>query len=514
MVASKLGFHPDDPGHPTVIHALDAAANDAPGRTALICRERSLTYAEYRRAAAGLAHRLQAAGAKGSRVCVVIPNSIETPVAGLGAFAAGAQLAQINPAFTSREAVPLMRDTAPAAVVTVPSHAERVRADAAAAGVPEVIVLGEGDDRLEVWAADASLDLPRPLPSPDDPSIIFFTGGTTGIPKGADHLHRSTIAHASISLAIYPLEFGAERIVNVAPMFHIWGFMQTVVNPIYTGQTIVLEPAFHAADTLTALSKNRATVFAGGPPAMYVGLLAHEDFPQTDLSSLKYCLAGGAPCSAELHRRWEAATGCPILEGIGMSEGAPTCSTPAFGVRKVGSTGPIVPGTEMEIVDVETGTQVLPPGERGEVRCRGPQFMRCYRNRPDETAQAMRDGWLYTGDIGYLDEDGYLFVVDRKKEMILVGGFNVYPREIDEVLTSHPSVMEAAAVGVPDDFRGETVKACIAPLPGKSLTEDEVLDWCRERLVKYKVPTIVEFFESLPKTGPGKIDKLVLRGLR
>ncbi len=304
------------------------------------------------------------------------------------------------------------------------------------------------------------------------------------------------------------------RFLNVAPLFHVWGYYYSLVNPIYLGATLVLVPAYKPAVLLAEFERHRITVFAGGPPVFYVGLRANENFKRTDFSSLRYCLSGGAPCSEELVRAWERETGCALLEGIGMSEGAPIALNPIAGPRKVLSVGVPPPATDVEIVDLESGARVLPLGERGEIRVRGPQFVSGYRNRPDETATAFRDAWLHTGDIGMFDDDGFLFVVDRKKEMILVGGYNVYPREIDEVLAAHPAVLEVATVGVPDEFSGEAVKAFIALKPGATAAAEELDAWCRERLVKYKVPKSFELVVALPKSSVGKIDKLKLKGKR
>jgi long-chain acyl-CoA synthetase len=262
---------------------------------------------------------------------------------------------------------------------------------------------------------------------------------------------------------------------------------------------------------LDAFVRHKITIFAGGPPAMYVGLRANENYRKTDFSHLHWCLSGGAPCSEELLRAWEKETGTALLEGIGMSEGAPFASSPMHGPRKIRSVGVIPPETVVEVVDLDTGTKVLPTGQPGEIRVRGPQFIGAYRNRPEESAKTFRDGWLYTGDIGYFDEDEYLFIVDRKKEMILVGGYNVYPREIDEVLHLHPAILEAATVGVPDSFSGEAVKAFVSLRPGATLAREALEAYCAERLVKYKRPKHIEFLDALPKTGVGKINKLALK---
>jgi long-chain acyl-CoA synthetase len=311
------------------------------------------------------------------------------------------------------------------------------------------------------------------------------------------------------------IDFGAERILTVAPMFHIWGHHFANIAPLYARATLFMLPRYKPDAVLEQFARHAVTVFAGGPPTIYIGLLASPRCDATDFSALKFCLGGGAPFPEDVLREWERRTDRPLLENSGMSEGAPLSGNPTDGQRKLMSVGVVPPETEIDIVDIETGTEVLAAFEHGEVRVRGPQFTRRYRNRPEETAAAIRDGWLYTGDIGYLDDDGFLFLVDRKKETVLVGGYSVYPREIDEVLYGHPAVREAAAVGIPNAFKGEVVKAFVAIKPGPNkVTEKELIDYCAERLVGYKVPVAIEFLDALPKTGPVKIDKLALRGLR
>jgi long-chain acyl-CoA synthetase len=311
------------------------------------------------------------------------------------------------------------------------------------------------------------------------------------------------------------MEFDTERILTVAPIFHIWGHHFANIAPLYLRATLIMLPQYRPEAVLRQFERHSITVFAGGPPTIYIGLLARAECDTTDFSALKYSMGGGAPFPSELLGEWERRTGCVFLENSGMSEGAPLSGNPSHGTRKRLSAGAIPPETEMDIVDIDTGTKILAPFARGEVRVRGPQFTSGYRNRPEETANAIRAGWLYTGDIGYLDDDGYLFLVDRKKEMVLVGGFSVYPREIDEVLYGHPEVLEAAAVGLPDDFKGEVVKAFVAVVPGGGgVGEKELIAWCAERLVEYKVPVAIEILDALPKTGPGKIDKLALKGQR
>jgi long-chain acyl-CoA synthetase len=308
--------------------------------------------------------------------------------------------------------------------------------------------------------------------------------------------------------------YDCEVSLSVAPMFHIFGHHHGVIHPLYVGSTHVLVRQYKPDIVLQQLSRYKVSLFAGGPATVYVGLLAAEAMKTTDLSHLKVCCAGGSACSEDLLVRWEKTTGCAISEGIGMSEGAPYANNPATGIRKVLSVGVAPPLTEIEIMDLETGTRVMPRYERGEIRVRGPQMIESYRNRPEETAQTIRDGWIYTGDIGYFDDEDYLFVVDRKKEMIVSGGYNVYPREVDEVLNGHPDTLEVATVGIKDGFRGEIVKSFVVLKPGCNVSADALIDYCRERLVDYKVPRRIEFRDALPRTGPGKIDKLKLRGLR
>ena len=502
------------PDAPTVVHAFVDTVRRVPDRDAIICSGRRINYREYHSAVAGYAYHLAGRGVAGGRVALLMPNSIEVAVAAMAGMAARAQIAPLNANYPHKALVPLLADVDARVLVCTAETEELGRAVAAAVGVPHVDVFGAGGLAIENWTADQHAELPEPLPRPEEHSLLVFTGGTTGIPKGADHLHANTIAYARAQNTVWPLARDADIVLQVAPNFHVWGFSYAIVCPTYLGATLDYLPAYKPEMVLKHFAENKVSVFAGGPAALYVGLMANERFASTDFSNLRLCLAGGSPCSEALLARWEAETGCPILEGLGMTEGAPISCNPLDGTRKPGSVGPPVPRTEIDIVDLETGIQVLPQGEIGEVRVRGPQFIAGYHNRPVDTAQSFRGGWMHTGDIGRFDEDGYLYLVDRKKEMILVGGYNVYPREIDEVLQSHPAVMEAAAVGIPDEFRGETVKACIAFNPGAAASQEELLAYCRERLVKYKLPTVFEFHEELPKTGPGKIDKLKLKGER
>ena len=509
-----IELKPGLPDYPTIVHALAYAAESAPDRPAVICENQELSYLQLSHAVGGLARQLGNLGAAGGRIALFMGNGIETSVAGLGGMAARGQIAPFNPAYTDNEVIPLMRDCNPLVIVCNTQFEERAQALATKLDIPHVMVLGTGEQTIEEWSNNSAMTLPETMPQTGDKAAMFFTGGTTGIPKGAEHDHAMMSAFCRSTESLWSLDFDCERILSVAPMFHIWGHHFTNVMPIYLRATLVIVPKYKPELVLEQFERHSITVFAGGPPAIYMGLMGVPSIAQTDFSALKYCLSGGAACPGDLLRAWEEKTGCALLEGGGMSEGAPIACNPTEGMRKPTSIGITPPLTKLDIVDIETGTQVLNINERGELRAKGPQFTRSYRNQPEETENAVRDGWLYTGDIGYFDEDGFLFLVDRKKELIMVGGFNVYPREVDEVLHSHPAVHEAAAVGIPDDFLGEVVKACVSLKPGQKLNQDDLISYCGQQLVDYKVPKVVEILEELPKTGSAKIDKLKLRGLR
>ena len=501
---------PAYPKYPTILHALARAVDLRPDAPAIVCQDRELTFRTYAQAVAALAERFKAVRAvRGERIAFVINNSLEACVGLLAGMAAGAQVSPLNPNYTDVELETLLRDVEPRLLVCDAASVEKARILAVKLDIAHLIQLGPGALTLDelLFAPAAALQLPEQ----NDRSVLFFTGGTTGLPKGATHTHLSLMAYCVGTLALWPLSLDNERVLNVAPLFHVWGFCFTLVLPIYIRAFMDIVPAYRPALVLEEFQKRKITVFAGGPAALYLGLRANENFTKTDFSSLKICLTGGAPCPEELLRSWEAATGCALLEGWGMSEGAPINLSPLYGVRKIGSVGVAPPNTQVEVVDLITGEDVLPAGQRGEIRVRGPQFTTGYRNRPEETKQTIRNGWLYTGDIGVFDEEGYLFLVDRKKEMLIVGGYNVYPREIDELLFKHPAILEAATVGIPDDFSGEAVKAFVVLRNGASLTAEELQDYCRQSLVKYKVPSQVEFILALPRSGVGKIDKLALK---
>ncbi len=490
---------------------LAAAAEAAPDDLALIDGERTLTYREYVRCVGGLAQELVDAGARRRRVALLLGNSLEMAVAMFAVHAAGAQAVPINPTYTQREISHILRDADPHIAIANPALGEMVASVATDTTIVNVLIAGGKDGRrFDVWNDHAGVDLPRPLPTADEWASLQYTGGTTGVPKGANTTHRQMSTNISQSEVLLPHLPRGERILCVMPLFHCFAVATCLHPAAYARGTLVILPRYHPAEVIAGIERHAITLMPAGP-TVFIGLMSFDGFSQADLSSLRCCISGSAPLDAETLARWEAATGAPILEGYGQTEAGPVISFNSLGKVKPGSVGVALPNTEIEIVDLESGTRVMDTGEQGEIRVRGPQIMLGYHNRPEENAIALRNGWLYTGDIGEFDDEGYLFIRDRKKDMAIVGGYNVYTREIDEVLHSHPAVQEAGAVGVADDYRGEVIHAYVVLKPGTDASTEDILDHCRHNLASYKHPNEIKFVESLPKTTVGKINKNALR---
>jgi long-chain acyl-CoA synthetase len=314
-----------------------------------------------------------------------------------------------------------------------------------------------------------------------------------------------------ISARLPTLRKGEERFLCVLPFFHVFGMTAAMNWPICTAATMTLLPRFEIKDFLKTVAKTRPTITLL-VPTIFTAMVNHPDISKYDISSIHTVVSGSAPLPVEIMSRFEQLTGSVILEGYGLTEASPvTHVNPLKTRRKPGSIGIALPSTDARIMDLETGTKEQQVGQVGELVIKGPQVMKGYWNMPEETAETIRDGWLYTGDIAHMDEDGYVFIVDRKKDMIIASGFNVYPRDIDEVLYEHPKIADAVTIGVPDPYRGETVKAFVVLKPGETLTEDEVIAHCKEKLASYKVPRLVEFRNELPKTMVGKVLRKELR---
>ena len=457
---------------PTVVHLLADTASRFPEREALVLGEERLSYRDYLACVAGFARELAARGVRGERVAMLLPNGIDICVATFAVHAAGAQLVPLNPAYTTRELEAILADAEPAVLLYDAAKSALIEPLAQRLRIRHAIAIEAGAGRLSRWKGEKPA-LAEPLPSPDDLAFVQYTGGTTGRSKGVILTHRAVATNISQREGLLPTRHknqdadknAGERILCVMPLFHTYALAMGLHLAAYCGGTLVVLPRFHPQEVLHALVSERITIFPGSP-TIFTGLMGHEDFAKTDFSRMHTCYSGSAPLPEQTLARWEQAVGCAIYEGYGQTEAGPVLTYNAQGLRKPGSVGVPLSGTEVQIVDTETGTRVLGVGERGEIRARGPQIMSGYRNLSQETSQALRHGWLYTGDIGEFDEDGFLFIRDRKKDMVIVGGYNVYPREVEDVLFMHPAVQDAAAVGAPDAYRGEVVKAFVVLRPG------------------------------------------------
>ena len=345
----------------------------------------------------------------------------------------------------------------------------------------------------------------------EDVALFQYTGGTTGISKAAMLTHYNLVANTMQAVHwLTDRQEGGEVLLAVLPFFHVYGMTVGMNFAIYLASTLVLVPRFDVKEIVKLIQKYKVTLFPGAP-TIYIAVINFKDVKKYDLSSIKACISGSAPLPVKVKEDFEKLTGAKLVEGYGLSEASPvTHCNPIYGLNKPGSIGIPFPDTDAKIVDIETGEKELAVGEAGELIVKGPQVMKGYWNMPEETARVLRNGWLYTGDIARMDKDGYFYIVDRKKEMIIASGYNIYPREIEEVLYRHPKIKEAAVVGIPSGYRGETVKAFVVLKEGETATEEEIKEYCRENLARYKVPEFIEFRKELPKSAVGKVLKRVL----
>jgi long-chain acyl-CoA synthetase len=484
----------------TTAHLLFDAAQLAPDGEALVCGDRRLTYAEYADQVRRLAQWLHKQGALGERVALLFGNSIEMAVASFAVHAAGAQVVLLNPAYTARELGIVLADARPILLLHQLASLELISS------------VSEHCQNVHKIDSDFLIRLPPDagsltLPDPSTLATLQYTGGTTGRPKGVNLTHRSITTNVAQREALLPTQPG-DRVLSVTPLFHSYATAMGLHLSAYCAGTLVIMPKYSSEKTLQLLEDEKITIFLGSP-TLFVGLMAHPTFTSARFPALRVCYSGSAPLPAEILLQWEKATGCKIYEGYGQTEAGPvlTYNSPILGATP-GAVGYALPQTMIEIVDIEIGEKLLTLGESGEIRARGPQVMSGYRNADQETARTLRDGWLYTGDIGSI-EDGVLTIRGRKKEMIIVSGFNVFPREIEDVLLAHDSVREAAVVSSPDGYRGESICAFVVPAHA-NVGEKALLDHCAENLARYKLPNSIAIVAALPKTPVGKIDKIVL----
>jgi long-chain acyl-CoA synthetase len=497
--------------YPSILAMLDATSTAFPAREAVVFNDTRWTYADLRRIVAGLARRLRDDGAAGHRVATLLPNSLAACAAPYAIAAAGAPHVPHNPLYTARELEYMLKDAAPRLLIADDALAERVRPLLAQQPDCRLLPASELGASFATWRADEGASLSGLYPAPDDLAILQYTGGSSGFPKGVNLTHRAIATNIAQRDGLLPVSSDGERVLCVMPLFHSYAMAMGLFLCGHAGATLVVLPGYHPQHLLEAIRAERITIFPGSP-TIFTGLMQHEAFARTDWSRVHTCYSGSAALSRETMERWQAATHAPIFEGYGQTEAGPVLTfNPQAGPVKIGSVGIPVADTEVQVVDLVDGTQVLPAGERGEIRARGPQVMRGYLNLPRETAEALRDGWLYTGDIGEFDADGYLYVRDRKKDLVITGGYNVYPREVEEVLYTHPDVLEAAVVGQPDAYRGEVLRAFVVMRAGRAFDEEALKAFCAEGLARYKVPARIEAVEALPKTGVNKIDKKVLK---
>ena len=500
-------------GDLTLPQALAARAAASPERPAITYDDRTLTFAQFYGAVRALAAGLYDLGVRaGDRVAILFPTCPQFPISYFAALELGATVIPLHCLLAPEEAVYIVSNAGATTLIGLDMLAPLALAlQQNVPGLKRTVIAGEaapeGVIRWEALLATPPRDVESPA-TPEDVAALIYTSGTTGRPKGAMLTHRNLIFDASACVGRIDVTED-DVFLTVLPLFHSFGATVCMVLPIITGSHSVLVPRFAPERLLAALEASHATVFAG-VPSMYAAMLAVRSGREFDLGAMRVFVTGGAPMPTEVQQAFTARYGVPMIEGYGPTEAAPcVCVNPLNGVNKLGSVGPALPGIEVRIVD-DSGAP-LPTGEIGEITVRGDNVMRGYWQDEQLTREAIRDGWLYTGDVGMMDEDGYVSIVDRKKDMIIVGGMNVYPREVEDVIYRLPQVAEAAVVGVPAALRGEDVKAFVALKEGEQLSAEELLDYCAQFLARYKVPRTVEFRPLLPKSDIGKILKRALR---
>lgn len=482
--------------------ALAESARAHGDRIAVRQDDTVLTYTQLDDDAARVAALLREKGVRpGDRVALVMPNVTLFPVAYYGILRAGCVVVPMNPLLKSREVAHTLRDSGSRIVLASPLFAAEVTGAAADTGVECLVTDAEFDTLLR--AAEPLTEVAAR--ADDDTAVILYTSGTTGTPKGAELTHRNLSTNAVTTVETL-IRIGPDDVLfGGLPLFHAFGQTCALNAAVAAGAALTLLPRFEPATALRTLHRDRVTVFLG-VPTMYTALLSAGVPEDHDLSGLRLAVSGGASLPVEVLHGFERDFGVTVLEGYGLSETSPVAVfNPPDRPRKAGSIGVPIRGVEARLV-ADDGTAVA-PGEVGEIAIRGENVMKGYRNRPEATAEAVRDGWFHTGDLARVDEDGYYFIVDRKKDLIIRGGYNVYPREIEEVLYEHPAVAEAAVVGVPHDVHGEEIAAVVALRNGAEATADDIRHFVRERVAAYKYPRIVTLTDTLPKGATGKILK-------
>ncbi len=521
---------------------LKRSAEKFPDRKALLFQGYQITYSQLDDMVNRFATCLHDFGIRpGDSVAILLPNLIPCVVAYYAVLKLGAIVVMNNPLYSDRELDHQFNDSDSRILITLDLLGNRMIDLRPKTKIKQIIYTSIGDYlpfpknllfplvakkkklAADVKAADNVFKwkdlIGRYAPEPPQVELSFdqtamyqYTGGTTGVSKGV------ILTHGNLSKQVQQIESwfpgfgrGEEVMLSALPFFHVFGLSVAMNFAIYMGWGDVLVPKPQPEQLLEAIRKFKPT-FAPLVPTMYIGILNHPDIAKTDLTSIKGCFSGSAPLPVDVIKNFEQKTGAVIVEGYGLTESSPvTHVNPFRGQRKVGSIGIPIPDTECRIVDLNDGVTDVPTGETGELLLKGPQIMKGYWNMPDETAATLVDGWLYTGDIAKMDEEGYFYIVDRKKDMIISGGYNVYPRDIDEVFYEHPKVQEACSIGIPHPHRGEAIKVFVVLKAGEAATQEELIAYCEGKLAKYKLPTEIEFRDELPKTNVGKILRKDLR---
>jgi long-chain acyl-CoA synthetase len=520
---------------------LTESAKRFPKKTATIFYGSQISYEQLDELTNRFAHALAGLGVKkGDRVAVMLPNVPQCVIAYYGILKLGAIVVQTNPLYVERELEHQLNDSDAKVIIALDIFYPRIKNIRDKTPLKSVILTNVRDylptllrwlyplkakregqwvvvekippiyDFVELLQRSDSTP-PVAIVKPEEVALLQYTGGTTGVPKGVMLTHANLVVNTyQCRYWMHDLRDGGEVFMGVIPFFHVFGMSCCMNLAVLLGSSMVLLPRFKTDDVLKAVVKYKTTIFIG-VQAMYVAINNYNDIQKYDLSSIRVCISGAGPLHVEVQERFENLTKGKLVEGYGLTEASPvTHCTPIYGRRKHGSIGLPFPDTNAKIVDLETGEKEQALGEVGELVIRGPQVMQGYWNKPDETAAVLRNGWLHTGDMAKLDQDGYFFIVDRKKDMIKTRGENVYPREIEEVLYTHSKVKDAVVVGLPEQFSNEVIKAYIVLKDGQNATEQEIIDYCTTRLAKFKLPKMVEFRAELPKTMIGKVLRRVL----
>ena len=538
-----LSLYPDEIPHEinfeerTLQSYLKQAAEEYPSKTAISFLGKKLTFEEVYDQSLKLANYLKGLGIKkGDRVSIMLPNCPQAVISYYGVLFAGGIVVQTNPLYMERELEYQVNDSGSEIIITLDILYPRVSKVKALTKLKHVIVTGikdylpfpknmlypfvqkkqygivvkvehSGENHLftEIIKQSEAQTIDVPIDPKEDLALLQYTGGTTGFPKGVMLTHMNLVSNTMMCVKwMYRCERAKEKVIGIIPFFHVYGMTAVMNLSVMQAFEMVLLPKFDPETTLKTIQKEKPTLFPGAP-TIYIALLNHPDIEKFDLSSVDSCISGSAALPVEVQEQFERVTGGKLVEGYGLSETSPvTHANFLWDERVSGSIGIPWPNTESIILSMENG-EMAPTGEIGEIAVKGPQVMKGYWNRKEETEAVLKDGWLLTGDLGYMDERGYFYVVDRKKDMIIAGGFNIYPREIEEVLYEHEQIQEVVVAGVPDAYRGETVKAYIVKKAGATLTEEELDAFARKHLAAYKVPRLYEFREELPKTAVGKI---------